>query len=331
MTSPNELRRLIRQTLEMYRGMGLEQIPHVAVPVDSPAAAPPRGGGREPAAPLNRPRPMPTGSNSLGSNSLGSNSLGSNPSGAPWERPFKPGAGVAETPAVSPSSAPLASAEPAVLSPTPKVVRPAPTSLPVQATREERASALAVLQQGVVNCQRCPELASTRTKTVFGVGDPGAKILFLGEAPGADEDAQGEPFVGRAGQLLNDIITACRLKREEIYICNVLKCRPPGNRTPLEGECSNCREFLDGQLAAIDPEYIVCWGTTAAQNLLQTKQPIGKLRQQFFRQGRAKVVCTYHPSYLLRNPPAKKEVWEDMKFWRQEMGVDLSQGKKSGS
>ena len=310
-TSPSDLRRLIRQTLEMYRGMGLEQIPHVAVPVDSPVAAPPRGAGPGPAAPLNRPRP--------------------NLTGAPWERSVKPVPAVAETPVVTPANAPLASAEPVVLSPTPKVARPAPTSLPVHATREERASALTVLQQGVVNCQRCPELASTRTNTVFGVGDPGAKILFLGEAPGADEDAQGEPFVGRAGQLLNDIITACRLKRDEIYICNVLKCRPPGNRTPLEGECANCREFLDGQLAAIDPEYIVCWGTTAAQNLLQTKQPIGKLRQQFFRQGRAKVVCTYHPSYLLRNPPAKKEVWEDMKFWRQEMGVDLSQGKKSGS
>lgn len=308
-TAPNELRRLIRQTLELYRGMGLEQIPHVAVPVDSPAAPPARGTGPGPAPPFNKPRP--------------------NPTGAPWERPFKPAAAAAETPVVSPNTTPLASAEPAVLSPTPKVARPAPPSLPLQATREERAAALAVLQQGVVNCQRCGELASTRTNTVFGVGDPGAKILFLGEAPGADEDAQGEPFVGRAGQLLNDIITACRLKRDELYICNVLKCRPPGNRTPLENECSNCREFLDGQLAAIDPDYIVCWGTTAAQNLLQTKQPIGKLRQQFFRHGRAKVVCTYHPSYLLRNPPAKKEVWEDMKFWRLEMGVDLSQGKKS--
>ena len=310
MTSPNELRRLIRQTLELYRGMGLEQIPLVAVPVDSPAPPPARGGGRETSSPLNKPR--------------------SNPLGAPWERFQKPGAVPPETPVPSSATSPIASVEPAVLSPSPPVARPVPTTLPAHSTREERASALAVLQQGVVGCQRCTELASTRTNTVFGVGDPAAKILFLGEAPGADEDAQGEPFVGRAGQLLNDIITACQLKREEIYICNVLKCRPPGNRTPLEVECANCREFLDGQLAAIDPEYVVCWGTTAAQNLLQTKQPIGKLRQQFFRHGRAKVVCTYHPSYLLRNPPAKKDVWEDMKFWRLEMGVDLSQVKKSG-
>lgn len=211
------------------------------------------------------------------------------------------------------------------------VRRSSPVVLPVTATREERSAALQVLKESVTGCVRCSELASSRKNTVFGVGNPSAKILFLGEAPGADEDEQGEPFVGRAGQLLNDIITACQLKREEIYICNVLKCRPPGNRTPLESECTNCREFLDGQLAAIDPEFIVCWGTTAAQNLLQTKQPIGKLRQQFFRHGRAKVLCTYHPSYLLRNPPAKKDVWEDMKFWRQEMGIDLGNPRKAGS
>ena len=311
MANSNDLRRLIRQTLELYRGMGLEQIPLVAASAEVAPAPASRAAVRETGgAALNKPRPTL--------------------SGAPWERSSRPGGVVPETPVPPASPATPFKTEPAALSPSPSVPRPAPAALPLQATRAERAAALSVLQQVVVGCQRCPELASARTNTVFGVGDAGAKILFLGEAPGADEDAQGEPFVGRAGQLLNDIITACRLKRDEIYICNVLKCRPPGNRTPLEGECSNCREFLDGQLAAIDPEYIVCWGTTAAQNLLQTKQPIGKLRQQFFRHGRAKVVCTYHPSYLLRNPPAKKDVWEDMKFWRLEMGVDLSQGKKSG-
>jgi DNA polymerase len=310
MAASNDLRRLIRQTLELYRGMGLEQLPLVAVPQDVAASPAPRGAAREATVTSNKPR--------------------ANPSTAPWERPSRPATSLPETAARSAPSATLFSMEPASVSPSTPVTRPAPVPLPVQSTREERASALTVLQDVVVGCQRCPELASSRTNTVFGVGDPAAKILFLGEAPGADEDAQGEPFVGRAGQLLNDIITACRLRREEIYICNVLKCRPPGNRTPLEGECLNCREFLDGQLAAIDPEYIVCWGTTAAQNLLQTKQPIGKLRQQFFRHGRAKVVCTYHPSYLLRNPPAKKDVWEDMKFWRLEMGIDVTQVKKSG-
>jgi DNA polymerase len=156
------------------------------------------------------------------------------------------------------------------------------------------------------------------------VGNPEAKILFVGEAPGADEDAQGEPFVGRAGQLLNDIIKACRLKREEIYICNVLRCRPPGNRLPSPEEAGNCREYLDGQIAHVNPVYIVCWGACAAQNLLGVTDAIGKLRGRFHQYGSAKVLCTYHPSYLLRNPAAKKDVWEDMKVLFLDMGVDLS-------
>lgn len=186
-----------------------------------------------------------------------------------------------------------------------------------------RQKALDVLNEKVKACTRCTELASTRTQTVFGVGSPEARILFIGEAPGADEDAQGEPFVGRAGQLLNQIITASRLKREEIYICNILKCRPPQNRTPAEDECANCREFLLGQLTTIDPDYIVCWGAVAAQNLLTTKLSIGKMRGRFLQYGRAKVLCTYHPSYLLRNPAAKKDVWQDMQFLMADMGVDL--------
>jgi DNA polymerase len=191
------------------------------------------------------------------------------------------------------------------------------------ATLPERQKALAILNDIVTACTRCKELADTRTQTVFGVGNPQARILFIGEAPGADEDAQGEPFVGRAGQLLNQIITASRLKREDVYICNILKCRPPGNRTPAEDECANCREYLDGQLAAIDPEYIVCLGAVAAQNLLKTTFSIGKLRGRFLQHGRAKVLCTYHPSYLLRNPAAKKDVWRDMQYLMAAMGVDL--------
>jgi DNA polymerase len=183
--------------------------------------------------------------------------------------------------------------------------------------------ALAILAEQVKACTRCAELARTRTQTVFGVGNPHARILFVGEAPGADEDAKGEPFVGKAGRLLNQIITASRLTREELYICNILKCRPPGNRTPAEDECANCREFLDGQLAAINPEYVVCWGAVAAQNLLKSTLSIGKLRGKFFEYGRAKVLCTYHPSYLLRNPAAKKDVWQDMQFLMTDMGVDL--------
>ena len=187
----------------------------------------------------------------------------------------------------------------------------------------EKSQALCDLATVVSGCRRCAELADARTQTVFGVGNADARIMFVGEAPGADEDKQGEPFVGRAGQLLNKIIEASTLKREDLYICNILRCRPPGNRNPLPQEAANCREFLDSQIRIVQPEYIVCWGTVAAQNLLSEKRSIGKLRGQFFEYNGARVMCTYHPSYLLRNPSAKKQVWEDMKFFMQELGVTL--------
>lgn len=187
----------------------------------------------------------------------------------------------------------------------------------------DRVAELKILSEKVAKCTRCSELASTRTQTVFGVGNPQARVVFIGEAPGADEDAQGEPFVGRAGQLLNKIIEAMKLKREEIYICNILRCRPPGNRLPAPEEAGHCREYLDGQLGIINPEYIVCWGSCAAQNLLAMTDSIGKMRGRFFQYGGAKVLCTYHPSYLLRNPAAKKDVWEDMKILMKEMGLPI--------
>ena len=199
-----------------------------------------------------------------------------------------------------------------------------PLSLCSSLSLKQRVSRLKSQAKQVAACTRCQELADTRTQTVFGVGNPEAEIMFVGEAPGADEDRQGEPFVGRAGQLLNKIVEACGLTREEIYICNILRCRPPGNRNPSPVEASNCREHLEAQIETIAPKYIVCWGTCAAQNLLGIKTPIGKLRGQFFDYRGAKVVCTYHPSYLLRNPPAKKQVWEDMQFFRKDMGVNLT-------
>ena len=226
------------------------------------------------------------------------------------------------SPLVESQSFQLAKKKIAPLPVVPSQFQPLDLSLP------ERIAGLAALAERVKACTRCHELASTRTQTVFGVGNPQAKIVFVGEAPGADEDAQGEPFVGRAGQLLNDIIKACRLKREDIYICNVLRCRPPGNRLPAPEEAANCREFLDGQLAHVNPEYIVCWGACAAQNLLGSTETIGKLRRQFFTYGRAKVLCTYHPAYLMRNPSAKKDVWDDMKMLFLDMGIDLTAKSK---
>ncbi len=201
---------------------------------------------------------------------------------------------------------------------------------PNRMTREERIAALEALRKQVAACTKCEALAQQRTQTVFGVGDPEARIMFVGEAPGADEDRLGEPFVGRAGQLLDRIIAACGLKREEVYICNILRCRPPGNRNPTTEEAVNCAPFLLEQIRIVDPDYIVCLGLVPAQNLLQTKRPMSKLRGQFYKFGRARVLCTYHPSYLLRNPSAKKLVWEDMKFLFRDMGIDLEARRRGG-
>lgn len=185
------------------------------------------------------------------------------------------------------------------------------------------APTLEVLQQQVASCTMCGELAETRTQTVFGVGNPQARLCFMGEAPGASEDEQGEPFVGRSGQLLTKIIEACGLSRDEIYILNVLKCRPPGNRNPTPQESQNCRQFLNRQLELIEPEFICCLGAVAAQNLLETTTPIGKLRGEIHDYRGIKVVCTYHPAYLLRNPAAKKPTWDDMKLLLDEMGLPV--------
>ena len=185
---------------------------------------------------------------------------------------------------------------------------------------EDRAAALAAVAREVAACTRCAELAQTRTQTVFGVGNPHARLVFCGEAPGADEDRLGEPFVGRAGQLLTDIIVkGMKMRREDVYILNILRCRPPGNRNPLPVEAANCREYLDRQLAIIQPEFICCLGAVAAQNLLGTEEAIGRLRGRVHDFHGIKVVCTYHPAYLLRNPPAKKFVWDDVQMLMKEM------------
>ena len=187
---------------------------------------------------------------------------------------------------------------------------------------EERRISLQVLAEKVSGCVRCPELVATRTQTVFGVGKVGANLCFIGEAPGADEDAQGEPFVGAAGQLLNRIIAACQMSREDVYICNIIKCRPPGNRTPLPNEASHCREYLESQLDLVRPRFICALGSTAAQNLLGTTQSLGKLRGRFHSYKGIPVMVTYHPAYLLphRSPGSKKDVWEDMKMLLARMG-----------
>jgi uracil-DNA glycosylase len=176
----------------------------------------------------------------------------------------------------------------------------------------------AELKTRVAACTRCA-LCKTRTQTVFGVGNQQAQWLIVGEAPGAEEDRQGEPFVGRAGQLLNSMLRAIGLAREQVYIANVLKCRPPNNRDPLASETGECLPYLEQQIALIKPKIMLAVGRIASQNLLRTEVTLGRLRQQVHRFGLSQVplVVTYHPAYLLRTPADKRKAWEDLKFARE--------------
>lgn len=238
----------------------------------------------------------------------------------PVEATVAPTAPLPEMPApiLSPAAQEIASSPIVKEEPMPRALKSPKTSLPA-----DRDAALAVIAEQVCQCVRCPVLAKTRNKTVFGVGNPHAKVVFFGEAPGADEDKTGEPFVGRAGQLLTKIIEACTWQREDVYIMNVIKCRPPENRKPEDEEVENCSEYRQAQFDIIRPEYIVCLGATAAQALLGKTWAIGKLRGKFHEWNGIKVLATYHPAYLLRNPDAKKDVWEDMKLLLKDMGVEL--------
>jgi DNA polymerase len=174
------------------------------------------------------------------------------------------------------------------------------------------------LRERVAACTRCA-LSKTRTQTVFGVGDPNADWLIVGEAPGAEEDRRGEPFVGRAGQLLNSMLRAIGLAREQVYIANVLKCRPPGNRDPGPAESAECLPYLERQIGLLRPKIMLAVGRIAAQNLLKTDAPLARLRQQThsFGESRVPLVVTYHPAYLLRTPSDKRKAWEDLKFARE--------------
>ena len=175
------------------------------------------------------------------------------------------------------------------------------------------------LQARVAQCTRC-ELHATRSQTVFGTGSTRARWMFIGEAPGAEEDRQGEPFVGRAGQLLNAMLSAVGLSRQQVYIANILKCRPPRNRDPRPAEAASCREYLDRQIELLDPVLIVAVGRIAAQNLLATDAALGRLRGRVHELGPAKrpVIVTYHPAYLLRSPSEKRKAWSDLLFAAQE-------------
>jgi uracil-DNA glycosylase family 4 len=188
--------------------------------------------------------------------------------------------------------------------------------------RKERgpSETLEAIRTDLGDCRRC-RLSEKRKNIVFGTGDPHAKLMFVGEGPGYEEDQMGKPFVGAAGKLLTKIIEAINHTREQVYICNIIKCRPPGNRNPMADEIEVCVPFLKRQIASVKPEVICALGTFAAQTLLETNSPISKLRGCFYDYMGVRVLPTYHPAYLLRNPEKKRDVWEDMKKLMKAMGV----------
>jgi uracil-DNA glycosylase family 4 len=185
------------------------------------------------------------------------------------------------------------------------------------------AQALRLVRQDLGDCTRCRLSKQGRKQIVFGVGNPKAELMFIGEAPGADEDQQGEPFVGRAGQLLNNMIKAMGLRREDVYIANIIKCRPPGNRTPERDECETCSPFLMRQIAAIKPKAIVALGAVAAKTLLAINAPMSEFRGRWFDFRGTKLAVTYHPAFLLRDPRQKKETWKDLQMVMKELGMAI--------
>lgn len=219
-----------------------------------------------------------------------------------WERRSLPVA--ASVPLAAPGKASLAPSAPSRPAIAAEIARPRPAIAPADWTQ---------LEQAVSTCTLC-SLSSTRTRTVFGVGDRQAEWMVIGEAPGADEDRQGEPFVGRAGQLLTSMLQAIGLRREQVFIANILKCRPPGNRDPKPEEVVCCMPYLKAQIDLVNPRILLCVGRIAAQNLLGTDTPIGKLRgKRHVLPGSSRpVVVTYHPAYLLRSPGEKRKAWTDL-------------------
>jgi DNA polymerase len=199
----------------------------------------------------------------------------------------------------------------------------------LKASHQERASAtnpvdaLRLIREDIGDCTRCRLHKQGRKQIVFGVGNPKADLMFIGEAPGADEDQQGEPFVGRAGQLLNNMIKAMGLRREDVYIANIIKCRPPGNRTPERDECDTCSPFLMRQIAAIRPKAIVALGAVAAKTLLAINAPMSEFRRRWFDFRGTKLAVTYHPAFLLRDPRQKKEAWKDLQMVMKELGMAI--------
>jgi uracil-DNA glycosylase len=211
-----------------------------------------------------------------------------------------------------------------------KVVLPAPKTALFGATEKISGDSLLKIRDDIGDCTRC-KLHKARNKIVFADGNPKAKLVFVGEGPGRDEDMQGLPFVGRAGKLLTSMIEAMGLQRQDVYICNVVKCRPPENRLPEPDEIKTCSPFLMRQLDVVDPQVIVALGACAAQTLLQTTRGISHFRGQWQEFRGRKLMATYHPAYLLRNPPAKADVWKDLQMVMAELGLEKRSAKSTSA
>jgi uracil-DNA glycosylase len=223
----------------------------------------------------------------------------------------------------------------------PAVIPEEPVLMPRNAKPDDRESQLRVILDDIgADCQRCKLATLGRQQIVFGTGDPHAELMFVGEGPGADEDAQGLPFVGRAGQLLNNMITAMGLKREQVYIANIVKCRPPGNRTPERDECDTCSPFLMRQINVVRPKVVVALGATAAKNLLGMNDSMASMRGRFYdfsppsdvrEPFQCKLAVTYHPAFLLRDPRQKKEAWKDLQMVMRYLELPMPQRAPEGS
>jgi uracil-DNA glycosylase family 4 len=213
---------------------------------------------------------------------------------------------------------PLPRAKAAILRPAEELVE---ISTQPESTFADPAKGLLAIREDIGDCTRCRLAKQGRKQIVFGVGNPRAELMFIGEAPGADEDQQGEPFVGRSGQLLNNMIKAMGLRREDIYIANIIKCRPPGNRAPERDECETCSPFLMRQIATIKPKALVALGAVAAKTLLAINAPMTELRGKWYDFRGTKLAVTYHPAFLLRDPRQKKEAWKDLQMVMKDLGL----------
>jgi DNA polymerase len=309
--------RQVRQRLESLRRAGVDRIPR------SPSRAKPGDNRAFRAAPAEGVREPPRDESAAGALAAGGADERSEPAATPVPVPVAEGPTRAEP-------RPARAHRPRAAVPEPLAVvgslfdNPGFDTPPIQASERPRVLAEAAAEVAV--CMRCPHLAATRTQTVFGTGSPVARLMFIGEAPGVDEDRLGEPFVGRAGQLLTDMITkGMGLAREDVYIANILKCRPPDNRQPTGEEATNCSPYLERQIEIIRPEYLCLLGKTAASALLELNPSasMGQLRGKWHRYRGIPTLVSYHPAYLLRTPAAKKDSWEDLQILMRAMGLKI--------